>query len=126
MRIKYTINSTTGHFSFYYLRTTEPLLLTRDDTGIVSISSTKCFIEGCYGENNGTEVPRSKYNFSDEQKSQPENSFISIWQANDRIHSKIIRFPQIGYFPQDPNYLDSIDFLDQSGNYTPISDIIVW
>jgi hypothetical protein len=126
LRIKYIIDNTTGHFSFYYLRTIEPLLLTRDDLGNVSISLTSCFIEGCYGENNSREVPRSRKNFSDEQKAHPDNNFNSINLAYGIIHNRIIMFPQIGYFPREANYLDAIDFLDQFGVYQPLNTIIVW
>jgi hypothetical protein len=126
LRIKYTINNATGHFSYYYLRTVETLLLSRDNIGNISISQTKCFTEGCYGENNGNEVAGSRKNFSDEQKTHPDNNFNSIWEAYDRIHSRIIQFPIIGNFPQDANYLDAIDFLDQQGVYQPLNNVIVW
>ena len=126
LRIKYTINNATGHFSYYYLRTVEPLLLSRDNIGNISISQTKCFIEGCYGENNGNEVEGSRKNFSDEQKAHPDNNFNSIWEAYDRIHNRIIQFPIIGNFPQDANYLDAIDFLDQLGVYQSLNNVIVW
>jgi energy-coupling factor transporter ATP-binding protein EcfA2 len=126
LRIKYTIDNATGHFSFYYLRIVEPLLLSRNSIGNISISLTKCFTEGCYGENNGIEVPHSRKNFSDDQKSHPDNNFNSIWEAYDRIHSRIIQFPIIGNFPQDANYLDAIDFLDQQGVYQSLNNVIVW
>lgn len=126
LRIKYTINNATGHFSYYYLRTLEPLLLSRDNIGNLSISLTKCFTEGCYGENNGNEVAGSRKNFSDEQKTHPDNNFNSIWEAYDRIHSRIIQFPIIGNFPQDANYLDAIDYLDQQGVYQPLNNVIIW
>lgn len=126
LRIKYTINNATGHYSFYYLRTVEPLLLSRDQQGNISISQTKCFIEGCYGVNNGNEVAGSRKNLSDEQKAHQDNNFISIWDAYDRIHNRIIQFPIIGHFPQDANYLDAIDFLNQQGDYEPLNNVIVW
>lgn len=126
IRIKYTIHNATGHYSFYYLRTSEPLLLILDDAGNISISLTKCLIEGCYGENNGSEVAGSRKNFSDEQKAHADNNFDSIFQAYDRIHSRIIQFPLIGNFPQDANYLDAIDYLDQQGDYQTINSAIVW
>lgn len=126
LRIKYTISAATGHYSFYYLRTSEPLLLILDDAGNISISLTKCFIEGCYGENNGSEVAGSRYNFTDEQKVHNDNNFDSIFQGYDRIHNRIIQFPQIGFFHQDANYLDAIDYLDQQGVYQPINSVLVW
>ena len=126
LRIRYTIDNATGHFSFYYLRTIEPLLLTRDNAGNVLISSTKCFIEGCHGENNGNEVPNSRYNFTDEQKSHSDNNFILIWQSYNMIHNRITQYPLIGIFPQDAIYLNAIDFLDQQGIYQPINNAIVW
>ncbi|MBU2555751.1 MAG: ATP-binding protein, partial [Bacteroidetes bacterium] len=126
LRIKYTIDNATEHYSFYYLRTSEPLLLILDDAGNISISLTKCLIEGCYGENNGSEVVGSRKNFSDAQKAHADSNFDSIFQAYDRIHSRIIQFPLIGNFPQDANYLDAIDYLDQQGDYQTINSVIVW
>jgi hypothetical protein len=126
LRVRYTINNATGHYSYFYLRSLEPLLLSRDNLGNVSISQTKCFIEGCYGENNGIEVAGSRKNFSDEQKAHQDNNFNSISIAYDRIHNRITQFPQIGNFPQDANYLDAIEFLDQQGLYEPLNNIIVW
>jgi len=126
LRIKYIIDDASGHYSFFYLRTLEPLLLTRDEIGNISISLTKCLTEGCYGINNGNEVAGSRRNFTDEQKAHQDNNFNSIWDAYDRIHNRIIQFPQVGNFPQDANYLDAIEYLDQQGNYQLITNVIVW
>ena len=126
IRIKYTINNGTGHFSFYYLRTNEPMLLINYGSGIIKISATKCFIEKCYGENNGAEVAGSRKNFNNEEKAHADNNFNSILEAYDTIHSRIILFPPIGNFPKDVNYLDAIHYLDQEGNYQPIIDVIAW
>lgn len=126
IRVRYTVNNATGHFSYYYLRSLEPLLLIRDVNGHVSISQAKCQIEGCYGENNGHEVAGSRKNFSDEQKALQVNNFNSIWDAYDGIYNRIIQLPIIGNFPQDINYLDAIDYLDQQGVYQSINSAIVW
>lgn len=125
LRIKYTIDVATGHYSFFYLRTSEPLLLYNFNAGNVSISHTKCFIEGCYGMNNGIEVNGSRKNFTDAQQAHNDNNFFSIEEAYNNIHNRIIQFPQIGNFPKDANYLNTIDFLDLQGNYQPINSIII-
>lgn len=126
LKIKFTINNVTGHFSFYHLRTNEPMLLKSDGNGTVRISATKCFIEKCYGENNGVEIAHSRRNFSNNEKAHPFNNFNSILEAYDILHSRMIQIPAIGNFPKDANYLDAIHYLDQLGDYQPINNIIVW
>ena len=102
------------------------MLLINDGSGIIKISATKCFIEKCYGENNGAEVAGSRKNFNNEEKAHADNNFNSILEAYDTIHSRIMLFPPIGNFPKDVNYLDAIHYLDQEGNYQPIIDVIAW
>lgn len=126
LKVKYTINNATGHFSFYHLRTNEPMLLKNNGTGTVRISATKCFIEKCYGENNGAEIAHSRRNFSNDEKAHPDNNFNSILEAYDILHSRMIQIPAIGNFPKDANYLDAIHYLDQQGDYQPINNVIIW
>lgn len=126
LKIKYIIDNGTGHFSFTYLRTTEPMLLTNNGTGAIRISDTKCFIEKCYGENNGVEVPHSRKSFSNDEKAHPDNNFNSILDAYNILHSKMIKNPAIGNFPKDANYLNTIQYLDNYGNYQPINTVIIW
>jgi len=126
LKIKYTINNATGHFSFYHLRTNEPMLLTNDGTGLIGISATKCFIEKCYGENNGAEITHSRKNFSNDEKAHPNNNFNSILEAYDTIHSRMIQNPVIGNFQKDAYYLNAIEYLDQQGNYQSINSVILW
>ncbi len=125
IRIKYTIDATTGHFSFYELRTTEPLILINNPAGLPSISDVQCITEKCWGENNGLKVPRSRKEFSNADKALPEHNHFSLLDAYDKIHSKIIQFHFIGNFPKDANYLDAISYLDQNGNYQPITTAIL-
>ena len=124
--IKYTIDITTRHFSYYYLRTNEPMLLFKDHSGGIVISETKCFIEKCYGEQNGLEIPSSRKNFSNDEKSKSDNNFNSIREAYDKIHSNIVRNPAIGNFPKNINYFDAITYKDDKGNFHIINNVIVW
>jgi energy-coupling factor transporter ATP-binding protein EcfA2 len=124
--IKYTIDNATNHFGFYYLRTSEPILLINDGTGVITMSDTKCFIEKCYGENNGIEVPHSRKNFTNDEKAHPDNNFKSIQEAYNTIYGRMIQIPAIGNFPMDVNYLDAVQYLDQQGNYQSLNSIIVW
>jgi len=126
IRIKYTIDSATGHFSFYELKTTEPLVLINNAAGIPTISAVNCFIEKCYGEKNGVRVVGSRKEFLDAEKTLPENNFNSLQDAYDRLHTFMITIPAIGVFAKSANYLDSIEYLDQQGIYQPISNAIVW
>lgn len=126
LKIRYTIDNAAGHFSFYFLRTLEPLLLKQDNMGNVTISETKCCIESCYGMQNGHEVPHSRKNFSDQLKAHPDNNFISIKDAYNRVYNRIIIIPHIGNFPQEPNYIDAISYLDQQGVYQSLNSVIVW
>jgi hypothetical protein len=102
------------------------MLLKNNGTGTVRISATKCFIEKCYGENNGAEIAHSRRNFSNDEKAHPDNNFNSILEAYDILHSRMIQIPAIGNFPKDANYLDAIHYLDQQGDYQPINNVIIW
>lgn len=124
--IKFTIDNTTGHFSYYHLRTIEPILLFKNNNGNIVISDVKCEIEKCYGENSGVEIQGSKKYFSNAEKSDPDNNFNSILQAYDKLHHKMTQFPTIGNFAKDANYLDAIKYLDELGNYNDINNVIVW
>lgn len=126
VRIKYTIDSVTGHFSFYELRTTEPLLLINDPSGNPLLSEVHCTTEKCWGEKNGTRVAGSRKEFNQVEKTLPEHNHISLLDAYDKIHSKIIQNPAIGNFPKDSNYLDALTYLDQQGVYQPLNSIIIW
>ena len=124
IKIKYIIDATIGHFSFYELRTTEPLLLINNPSGSPTISGVKCNTVKCWGEKNGATVNGSKKQFSKTEISLPEHSHISLLDAYDKIHSKIIQYPFIGNFAKAANYLDAISYLDQNGDFKPITEII--
>lgn len=126
IRIKYSIDTAIGHYSFYELRTTEPLLLINNPIGTPTISAVKCFIEKCWGENNGTRVPRSRKEFTNAEQALAQNNFNSIQDAYDRLHAIMITRPAIGIFAKSANYLDDIEYLDQQGIYQPITNVIVW
>ena len=83
------------------------MCLKNEPSGIPSISLVHCFIEKCWGENNGVIIPHSRKEFSNAEKALPENNFNSLLDAYDKLYAKIITFPHIGYFPQAANYLDA-------------------
>jgi len=126
IRIKYVISAATNHFSFYDLRTTEPICLKMNPVGIPFISKVHCFAEKCWGENNGALVPHSRKEFSNEEREHVDLNFSSLLDAYDRLHTKIIQNPAIGNFNKAANYLDTIEFLDEEGNYQPITNVMVW
>ncbi|MFV0186693.1 AAA family ATPase [Empedobacter falsenii] len=123
--IKYTIDAATRKFSYYYLRTLEPLILINDETGVINMSETKCCIESCHGEIGGVEVAGTRKDFTKEEKVLAINNFNSIQEAYDTLHSRMIQIPAIGVFPKDANYLDAITYLDSNGAYQPLRNILL-
>lgn len=124
--IKYTIDAATRKFSYYYLRTLEPLVLINDETGVINMCETKCCIESCHGEIGGVEVSGTRKDFTNEEKALPDNNFNSIQEAYDTLHTRMIQIPAIGIFPKEANYLDAITYLDSNGDYQPLNNVIVW
>ena len=125
IRIKYTIDASVGHFSYYELRTIEPITLIDNPSGIPSISGVHCYTVKCWGENNGARVSNSRKEFNRNEKNSPEHNHDSLLDAYNKIHSYIIQNPRIGSFPKDANYLDAISYLDVDGNYQPITTAII-
>jgi len=126
IKLKFIISAATGHFSFYELRTTEPLVLKHNPAGQPFISNIHCFAEKVWGENNGTLVPRSSKEFTKIEREQLNLNFTSLKDAYDRLHAKIIQYPAIGNFPKSVNYLDDFEYLDQQGNYKTLNSALVW
>ena len=54
------------------------------------------------------------------------NLFKKHLEADDKLHTFMITIPAIGVFAKSANYLDDIEYLDQQGNYQPITNAIVW
>ncbi len=63
---------------------------------------------------------------SNEEREHVDLNFSSLLDAYDRLHTKIIQNPAIGNFNKAANYLDTIEFLDEEGNYQPITNVMVW
>lgn len=126
IKIRFIINAATGHFSIYELRITEPLVLKYNAAGLPHILGVNCFAERCSGENNGVVIVGAGKTFSKEQRELPRYNFNSIKDAYDRLHAFMITIPAIGVFAKSANYLDDVEYLDQLGNYQPITDAIVW
>lgn len=126
IKIKFVINAATGHYSIYELRITEPLVLKYNATGVPSILEVNCFAEKCWGENNGAIIAGSRKTFSNVERDSPAFNYSSIQDAYDKLHALIITIPAIGVFAKAANYLDDIEYIDQQGNYQPISNVIVW
>lgn len=126
IKIKFIIDAATGHFSLYELRITEPLVLKYNAVGSPSILNVNCFAEKCWGENKGTVIVGAGKTFSKEERELPRYNFYSIQDAYDRLHAFMITNPAIGVFAKSANYLDDIEYLDQLGNFMPLTDIIIW
>jgi energy-coupling factor transporter ATP-binding protein EcfA2 len=124
--IRFVIDAATGHYSIYELRITEPLVLKFNAAGAPAILDVHCFAEKCWGENNGAVIAGAGKTFSKEERELPRYNFNSIQDAYDRLHAFMITIPAIGVFAKSANYLDDIEYLDQQGNYQPISNAIVW
>jgi len=126
IKLKFVIDAATGHFSLYELRITEPLVLKYNAAGSPSILNVNCFAEKCWGENNGAVIAGAGKTFSKEERELPRYNFNSMQDAYDRLHAFMITIPAIGVFAKSANYLDAIEYLDQQGNYQPITTAIVW
>lgn len=126
IRIKFVINAVTNHYSIYELRITEPLVLKFNAAGAPSVLDVHCFAEKCWGENNGIVIPGAGKTFSSKERESPAFNFSSMKDAYDRLHDFIIKIPGIGIFAKKANYLEDIEYLDQEGNYKPITNAIVW
>jgi energy-coupling factor transporter ATP-binding protein EcfA2 len=126
VKIRFVIDATTGHYSTYELRITEPLVLKFNATGAPYILDVHCFAEKCWGENSGAVIAGAGKTFSKEERESPAYNFSSMQDAYDRLHAFMITIPAIGVFPKAGNYLNDIEYLDQHGNYQPISNAIVW
>lgn len=126
IKIRFVIDATTGHYSIYELRITEPLVLQFNAAGAPSILDVHCFAEKCWGENNGAVIAGAGKTFSKEERESAAYNFNSMQDAYDRLHAFMIKIPAIGVFAKTANYLDDIEYLDQQGNYQPISNAIVW
>lgn len=124
IKIMFVIDAVTGHYSIYELRITEPLVLKFNAAGAPAILDVHCFAEKCWGENNGAVIAGKT--FSKEERELPRYNFNSMQDAYDRLHAFMITIPAIGVFAKSANYLDDIEYLDQQGNYQPISNAIVW
>lgn len=125
IKIRYVINAGTGHFSFYELRTTEPLTLKKTG-GIPLISRVHCVVEKVWGENNGVLVPGSRKEFTNEEKTNPQLNFDSLEEAFERLYAFIITVPAIGVFAKPANYIDEMSYMDQQGLFQPLTNAIVW
>lgn len=125
VRIKFVIDAATGHFSFYDLRTTEPLVLKLNPVGTPLVMKINSVAEKVWGENNGAPVAGSRKEFSNEEKEQPGLNFASLQDAYDRLHARMILIPAIGNFAKEPNYIDAFYFFDNEGNFQPLNSIIV-
>lgn len=126
IKIRFVIDAATGHYSIYELRITEPLVLKFNAAGAPTILDVHCFAEKCWGENNGAVIAGAGKTFSKEERELPRYNFNSIQDAYDRLHAFMITIPAIGVFAKSANYLDDIEYLDQQGNYQPITNVIVW
>jgi energy-coupling factor transporter ATP-binding protein EcfA2 len=126
IKIRFVIDAATGHYSIYELRITEPLVLKFNAAGAPTILDVHCFAEKCWGENNGAVIAGAGKTFSKEERELPRYNFNSIQDAYDRLHAFMIKIPAIGVFAKSANYLDDIEYLDQQGNYQPITNVIVW
>ena len=126
IKIKFVIDAATGHFSIYELRITEPLVLKYNAAGSPSILNVNCFAEKCWGESNGAVIVGAGKTFTKEERELPRYNFNSMQDAYDRLHAFMITIPAIGVFAKSANYLADIEYLDQQGNYQPITTAIVW
>lgn len=126
IKIKFIIDAATGHFSLYELRITEPLVLKCNAAGSPDILGVNCIAERCWGEKNGAVIVGKGKTFSKEERELPRYNFNSMQDAYDRLHAFMIMTPAIGAFAKSANYLDDIEYLDQQGNYQPITTAIVW
>lgn len=125
IRLKFIISAATNHFSFYELKTSEALVLKRNP-GQPLISGVRCHAEKVWGENNGAVVPRSRKEFSHDEKEHPDLNFLSLQDAYDRLHARMILIPAIGNFPKIANYLDAFEYLDVDGTFKPLNSVVVW
>lgn len=126
VKIKFTIDKVTGHFSIYELKTSEPFTLKFNPTGTPTILPVSCCISKCHGENSGAKIHGTSKAFSNEEKALPQNNFSSIQDAYDRLYETIVKIPAIGPFAKSADYLDDIEYLNERGEYTPIKDLLVW
>lgn len=119
LKMTFTIDAGTNHFSYYELILKEPLTMKHNGAGIPIISKVHCFADRCYGKNGATAYPT----FNPDKKNSAFN-YESLNNAYDRIHTFIIGTP-IGAFPKAADYLTTIQYHDGT-TWQPLTNIIVW
>ena len=126
IKLKFIIDVATGHFSFYELRITEPLVLKYSPVGTPLLLDVHCFAEKCWGERSGTIITGSGKTFSKKEQESTQYNFNSMKDAYDRLYAFMIKIPAIGEFAKSTNYLEAIEYFDQQGIYQPITKAIIW
>ena len=119
LKMTFTIDAGTNHFSYYELILKEPLTMKRNGAAIPIISKVHCVADKCYGNNGATAYPT----FNPDKKN-PAFNYESLNNAYDRIHTFIIGTP-IGAFPKAADYLTTIQYHDGT-TWQPLTNIIVW
>ena len=119
LKMTFTIDAGTNHFSYYELILKESLTMKRNGAAIPIISKVHCVADKCYGNNGAT-----PYKTTNPDKKNSAFNYESLQNAYDRIHTFIIGTP-IGAFPKAANYLTIFQYHDGK-TWQPLSNIIVW
>jgi energy-coupling factor transporter ATP-binding protein EcfA2 len=119
LKMIFTINAGTNHFSYYELILKEPLTMKRNGATVPIISKVHCVADRCYGNNGAVAYPT----FNPDKKS-PNFNYESLNDAYDRIHSYIIGTP-IGVFPKAVDYLTTLQYHDGT-RWQSLLNLIVW
>ena len=119
LKMTFTIDAGTNHFSYYELILKEPLTMKRNGVAIPIISKVHCVADRCYGNNGATAYP----SFNPDKKN-PSFNYESFSNAYDRIHTYIIG-TSIGAFPKAADYMTTIQYHDGI-TWQPLSTKIIW
>lgn len=118
LKMTFTIDAGSNHFSYYELILKEPLTLKRNGAAPPIISKVRCVADKCYGNNGAVAYPT----FNPDKKS-PDFNYESLSNAYDRIYNYIIGTP-IGAFPKAADYLTTVQYHDGT-NWQPLSNLII-
>lgn len=118
LRLTFTFNAGTGHYSYYELLTEENLLKRNNGAALPTLSLCKCRVTQTtlhYGTTvtGPISIPATSTRFR----------YSSLQNAYDTIHAFLVT--QQGAFHKEANYLDAIEWHNGT-NWEPINNILPW